>query len=89
MIVVPNQRLLDHVAAGKSVEEAFALADDVVRQGVQVRVLVATLSTVGFCRTCSARLISLIIMKLAGGASERRTMLKNRRKKDAVAEACL
>lgn len=59
VIVVPNQRLLDHVAAGKSVEEAFALADDVVRQGVQVRVLVATLSTVGSCRNCSARLISV------------------------------
>ena len=34
LIVIPNQRLLDMVDAKTSIEEAFGLADDVLRQGI-------------------------------------------------------
>jgi cell division protein FtsZ len=34
LIVIPNQRLLDMVDAKASIEEAFGLADDVLRQGI-------------------------------------------------------
>lgn len=36
MIVIPNDRLLDVAHAGTALQDAFALADDVLRQGVQV-----------------------------------------------------
>ena len=35
VIVIPNQRLIDVVPPGTSILEAFRLADDVLRQGVQ------------------------------------------------------
>eukprot|EP01026_Neomeris_dumetosa_P031997 TRINITY_DN2535_c0_g1_i7.p1 TRINITY_DN2535_c0_g1~~TRINITY_DN2535_c0_g1_i7.p1 ORF type:complete len:289 (-),score=66.55 TRINITY_DN2535_c0_g1_i7:273-1079(-) len=35
LIVIPNDRLLDVATAGMSLQEAFSLADDVLRQGVQ------------------------------------------------------
>jgi cell division protein FtsZ len=34
LIVIPNQRLLDMVDAKTSIEEAFGMADDVLRQGI-------------------------------------------------------
>ena len=34
LIVIPNQRLLDMVDSKTSIEEAFGLADDVLRQGI-------------------------------------------------------
>lgn len=34
LIVIPNDRLLDAVGNGTSLQEAFSLADDVLRQGV-------------------------------------------------------
>ncbi|MGH2615558.1 MAG: cell division protein FtsZ, partial [Thermomicrobiales bacterium] len=34
LIVIPNQRLLDLVDAKTSIEEAFGMADDVLRQGI-------------------------------------------------------
>ncbi len=36
LIVIPNDRLLDAVGASTPLQEAFQLADDVLRQGVQV-----------------------------------------------------
>ena len=35
LIVIPNDRLLDVVEEGTPLQEAFLLADDVLRQGVQ------------------------------------------------------
>jgi len=35
LIAIPNQRLLDSVAPGTSIFEAFRIADDILRQGVQ------------------------------------------------------
>jgi cell division GTPase FtsZ len=43
LIVVPNQRLLDTAEAGATMEAAFELADDMLRQGVQARVRVCGL----------------------------------------------
>ena len=37
LIVIPNQRLLDQAEADATMEAAFKMADDVLRQGVQVR----------------------------------------------------
>ena len=36
VIVIPNDRLLDVAGEGTALQDAFALADDVLRQGVQV-----------------------------------------------------
>ena len=37
VIVIPNDRLLDVAGEGTALQDAFGLADDVLRQGVQVR----------------------------------------------------
>lgn len=37
LIVIPNDRLLQVVAENTALQDAFRLADDVLRQGVQVR----------------------------------------------------
>jgi len=38
VIVIPNDKLLEVAGEGTPLQEAFSLADDVLRQGVQVRV---------------------------------------------------
>ena len=37
LIIVPNDRLLNVVGADTALQDAFLVADDVLRQGVQVR----------------------------------------------------
>ncbi len=39
VIVIPNDRLLDVASEGTALQDAFGLADDVLRQGVQVRTI--------------------------------------------------
>jgi cell division protein FtsZ len=36
VIVIPNDKLLDVASEGTALQDAFGLADDVLRQGVQV-----------------------------------------------------
>jgi len=37
VIVIPNDRLLEVAGSSTNLQDAFGLADDVLRQGVQVR----------------------------------------------------
>ena len=49
LIVIPNQRLLDQAEADATMEAAFKMADDVLRQGVQVRAPNRMLLAAGAC----------------------------------------
>lgn len=51
VIVIPNDRLLEVAGDGIALQDAFSLADDVLRQGVQVNV--ADGSSCGMVALCS------------------------------------
>jgi hypothetical protein len=56
LIVIPNQRLLDVCDAGTSIGDAFAMADDVLRQARPPATPVATRCAARSCPGTCARL---------------------------------
>lgn len=53
LIIIPNDKLLDVTDRSTSLNDAFRKADDVLRQGVQVRIECATLGSNFEQETCS------------------------------------
>lgn len=66
VIVIPNDRLLDVASEGTALQDAFGLADDVLRQGVQVRscAVVCTLHLIGFSQLHFVRVVLQCQLKL-------------------------